>query len=131
MEGLPDGEWKYLTQADIDAVFSGPSAEEVLAEATGTTKSMAVTAESQQPQRSRASNVRSASISDRQINLDIVRKERSQVQAAAVNDSSGGDEGEGEEEAVGNTTLEVKKLRQDERWKRRRLVLKTMVVKNM
>ena len=35
MDGLADGEWRYLTQADIDAVFSGPTAEDVLQEGAG------------------------------------------------------------------------------------------------
>ena len=32
MDGLADGEWRYLTQADIDAVFSGPTTEDILQE---------------------------------------------------------------------------------------------------
>jgi hypothetical protein len=48
MGDLPDGEWKYLSAAELEAVFSGPSSEEVLSENTST-RSEKLTASSSTP----------------------------------------------------------------------------------
>ena len=134
MAGLPDGEWKYLTQADIEAVFSGPTTEEVLAEqfrkhtSTSGTRLMESEERGQQPQVSIDSSSSSSSQTNPQARPPLVKdsvgKDREPTLISDLDES-----GEGEEEGTAiNET--VKKLRQDERWRRRRLALKKMV-KNM
>ena len=145
MEGLPEGEWRYLTQADIDAVFSGPTAEEVMAsKAAAEVRSLPAQTSSSHPRVVSSSSAPTSSVGDEKKHSDVVTrqvdlqskvdKQQSEVDEHNTTEDEAGmsdgvdDDEEGEAEAaLINPTAPVKKMREDARWRKRRLALKTMV----
>ena len=128
LEGLPDSEWRYLSQAEVDAVFAGPTTDDVLgagvAEAAETVRVAAVLAASKAQAQAGSG---AASGSGRRIERGPA------AGAAAVRKLPTGSLRPAERELGGDDGDEqrgippAKKMLVDEKWRQRRAALKKTV----
>jgi len=131
---LPESEWRFMTQADIEAVFSGPSTEEFIAasraSAAGTSgapaRLKASSSEGQQHSAAAAAKTKAGAPSRGSSSQRVVVQKEGDIPGSRAGDEDSGS-GDEEDTAVVVESSGTKRYKETERWKRRREALKKMV----